>query len=187
MKLKLTMLTVAIAVFGLGTNSAEAHLLRLPDHPKKNHLENRLIQQTENYKHAKYVCNNGKGKHKKWACKAVIWIAKERKETQAALAPKIYTGGTPAQNVALGRIMAASYGWTGYEWEALYALWNHESGWSQYANNPTSDACGIPQRMNDCAEGHDPRVQIAWGLKYIKGRYGSPSAALAHLRTHNYY
>lgn len=188
MKLKLLVLSIVIAVGGSATNTAEAHLVRMPDYPKKNHLQNRLASQTENLKHARYVCRHGGGQHKRWACKARIWISNERKETQRALAPKL-TGGSPAANVALGRHLAAKlYGWTGYEWEALYALWNHESGWSQYADNPDSDACGIPQRMDNCANaGHNPLKQILWGLRYIDGRYGAPSSALSHLRRNNYY
>lgn len=180
---KLVILLVATAAL-LGAAPAQAHLAYKP---KGDSLEHRLKSQERNLAHARYVARHGAGEHRRWAVKAVGWLSKERNETQAALAPKVLTGGTPSQNVALGRVMAAQYGWTGYEWQALYELWNHESGWSQYANNPTSDACGIPQRMNDCAEGYDPRVQIAWGLAYIKGRYGAPSAALGHLRRNNWY
>jgi hypothetical protein len=88
------------------------------------------------------------------------------------------------KNVALGKKMAASYGWTGSNWTALYKLWMGESGWRHWADNPNSDAYGIPQAMSNihketatAAWRNSPEKQIAWGLKYIKGRYGSPSRA----------
>ena len=85
MKLALATLVAALTF----TGTASAHLVRLPDHPKKSPLENRLVQQTENLKHARYVCRNGANAHKRWACKAQAWIMKERRETVAALAPPL--------------------------------------------------------------------------------------------------
>lgn len=88
------------------------------------------------------------------------------------------------KNVALGKKMAAAYGWTGSNWTALYKLWMGESGWRHWADNPNSDAYGIPQAMSNihketatAAWRNSPEKQIAWGLKYIKGRYGTPSKA----------
>ncbi|MGW3153711.1 C40 family peptidase [Streptomyces sp. NPDC001089] len=88
--------------------------------------------------------------------------------------------------VKTGQRMAAEYGWTGSQWAALYKLWTNESGWRWWADNPTSDAYGIPQSLPGSkmsSEGSDwktnPATQIAWGLKYIKGRYGNPSNALS--------
>jgi len=31
------------------------------------------------------------------------------------------------------------------------------------------------------------KTQIRWGLKYIKGRYGSPSNAWSHSESHGWY
>ncbi|MFF1693133.1 C40 family peptidase [Streptomyces sp. NPDC058257] len=88
------------------------------------------------------------------------------------------------KNVALGKKMAAAYGWTGSNWTSLYKLWMGESGWRHWADNPNSDAYGIPQAMSNIhketatsAWRNSPEKQIAWGLKYIKGRYGTPSRA----------
>jgi resuscitation-promoting factor RpfB len=94
-------------------------------------------------------------------------------------------------NQALGRLMAAEapYRWTGGQWSCLAALWVRESGWSAYAANPASDARGIPQDINGWsayAPG-DARAQIAWGLAYIAGRYGSPCAAWSHEQTSSWY
>jgi len=82
--------------------------------------------------------------------------------------------------------MAARYGCgRGTEWASLDALWQKESGWSNTAENPSSGAYGIPQALPPTkmpfaaqkAGGSQPRAQIAWGLSYIKGRYGDPLTA----------
>jgi hypothetical protein len=120
-------------------------------------------------------------------------------QTTAAITTQAYTaftgttgsgaftgGGSAAQNRALGQQMAAARGWTGGEWSALDQLWNAESGWRTTATNPSSGAYGIPQSLpadKMAAAGADwrtnPATQITWGLDYIAGRYGTPSAALA--------
>lgn len=90
--------------------------------------------------------------------------------------------------IQLGHDMAAARGWTGANWDALYSLWMKESGWNPNSANRTSGACGIPQAY-PCSKIKDKSAagQIKWGLDYIKGRYGSPSAAWAHwLRTGSY-
>ena len=95
-------------------------------------------------------------------------------------------GGEPSSaadlaNQALGRAMAAAYGWgAGQQWTALNNIVMAESGWNAYAQNPDSDAAGIAQNINGFGpgyqEGNAPQ-QIAWLLSYIKGRYGTPVAA----------
>ena len=91
---------------------------------------------------------------------------------------------TPAQAQAWASGAAAALGWTGQQWEDLVWLWNHESGWQWDAKNPTSSAYGIPQCLidvhPDCQGSgyHDnARVQMEWGMSYIKQRYGNPSKA----------
>ena len=107
-----------------------------------------------------------------------------------------FAGSAPAAaggNVGLGQLMAARYGWTGGQWNDLYALWQRESGWNNNAQNPTSTAYGIPQFLNStwAAEGYvktsDPAIQIAAGLKYIADRYGSPAGAWAHEMSAGWY
>ena len=88
-------------------------------------------------------------------------------------------------NVALGKQMAEAFrGWGhGGQWDALYQLWQHESGWNNTADNPSSTAFGIPQFLDSTWRGYgvaktsDPGRQIQAGLKYIAGRYGDPSDA----------
>lgn len=103
-------------------------------------------------------------------------------------------GGSPEQNKALAKLLAAPYGWsTGSNWDSLVKLWNRESGWRTTAANP-SGAYGIPQSKPGskmASEGADwktnPATQIRWGLKYIKGRYGSPDNAWAHSQQTGWY
>lgn len=86
-----------------------------------------------------------------------------------------------------------SFGFSTGEMAALDPLWQHESGWSTSAANP-SGAYGIPQALPGskmATAGGDwqtnPATQISWGLSYIKSRYGSPSAAWSFWRSHNWY
>lgn len=87
-------------------------------------------------------------------------------------------------NQAIACAMLPDYGWDVSEMPALVALWDHESGWNEYAQNPSSGAYGIPQalpgsKMATCGDDWEtnPATQICWGLGYIQGRYGSPTAA----------
>lgn len=89
--------------------------------------------------------------------------------------------------VTLGRSLAASYGWqSGSEWSALYTLWDRESHWNPRAMNTTSGACGVPQFV-PCRDWGDTRAQIRDGLRYIEGRYGRPTSALAHSDAYGWY
>jgi hypothetical protein len=102
-------------------------------------------------------------------------------------------GGGSSANQALGRRLAQAYGWGGgSQWSALVELWNRESGWNNMARNPSSGAFGIPQalpatKMPAAAQRGDARSQILWGLRYIRGRYGSPSSALSFHNANNWY
>ncbi len=100
--------------------------------------------------------------------------------------------GNPKGNIALGKKMAAKQGWTGNQWKALYNLWMGESGWDEHADNPSSDAYGIPQAMSNihketatAAWRNSAEKQIAWGIKYIKGRYGNPAKAWSFWNSKN--
>ncbi|RSX54519.1 lytic transglycosylase [Bifidobacterium dolichotidis] len=97
-----------------------------------------------------------------------------------------------AKNYAAGA--AAQYGWTGQQWLDLEKIWERESNWRWYAQNPYSPAYGIPQcyyPQNMAAYGKyyrdDAAAQIDWGLNYIAGRYGSPMKAWVYWQTHNWY
>ena len=79
------------------------------------------------------------------------------------------------------------FGWSERQFPFLNRLWAHESSWNVHAENAYSGAYGIPQAVPGVkmsAAGPDwrtsARTQILWGLRYIKGRYGSPSGAWNH-------
>ncbi len=110
-----------------------------------------------------------------------------------------------SHNQQVGALLAAGYGWGPQQdpaqWDALVKLWDRESGWSNTADtrvthaggdnaDSTVFAYGIPQARPydkmpqpgwppDKGGQADPHAQIAWGLAYIRGRYGSPSGAWA--------
>lgn len=102
------------------------------------------------------------------------------------------SGLSGPQSFALSQM--SKYGWDKGEFDALVTLWTKESGWNYQAKNPSSGAYGIPQALpasKMASAGADymtnANTQIKWGLGYIKGRYGSPSKALAFHLKHNWY
>jgi hypothetical protein len=123
------------------------------------------------------------------------------------------TGGSASANQKIAKGLMAKYGWSSSaDWNALVNLWNQESGWNNKAKNPSSGAYGIAQALGhaesaslaDNQKGDNyPNAyrsanpapwgssnsgeQISWGLSYIKGTYGSPSAAWAHETSAGWY
>jgi hypothetical protein len=97
-------------------------------------------------------------------------------------------GAGQYQKYAL-KVMQQKYGWDASELNALIELWNRESNWNPEADNPTSSAAGIAQKMTSIHGPIEPTAegQINWGLEYIAGRYGSPSAALQWHNRNNWY
>jgi hypothetical protein len=91
----------------------------------------------------------------------------------------------------------------GREWADWVSLWNRESGWNNLAKNPSSGAFGIAQALghgvagsagkygnqypSKAANDGNALAQIQWGIKYIAGTYGSPSAAWAHEQAQGWY
>lgn len=78
--------------------------------------------------------------------------------------------------------------WGEGQWSAMYLLIMSESGFNPNIYNASSGACGIFQAL-PCSKmgGMEINNQIAWGVNYIKDRYGTPSNAWAfHLRM-NWY
>lgn len=86
--------------------------------------------------------------------------------------------------------LLGSYGWSG-KWDSLLTLWQHESGWRWWADNPSSDAYGIPQALPGSKMGAgwktDAAAQVRWGMKYIKSRYGDPDKAWNFWQKNHWY
>ena len=81
---------------------------------------------------------------------------------------------------------------------AMWAAWNavamRESGWNQYARNPSSGAYGIPQALPPGKMGpaanppqSNPAAQISWMIGYIQSRYGNPIGAYNHEQAFGWY
>ena len=85
-------------------------------------------------------------------------------------------------------------GWSINDYNNLVKLWQKESNWNAKARNKRSGACGIPQAL-PCSKmkkyGKDYKtnckVQINWGLNYIKKRYKTPTKAWKHFQRKRWY
>lgn len=101
--------------------------------------------------------------------------------------------GTSGSNEAVMQQVAATFGWTGSEWTALYNVEMAEAGFSLTAQN-ASGAYGMAQFINGPSEyaqygGNSTTAagQATAMCNYIKQRYGTPSAAWAHEQTFHWY
>ncbi|MBD3689991.1 G5 domain-containing protein [Nanchangia anserum] len=97
-----------------------------------------------------------------------------------------------AQQIALA--LLPEFGFGADQFTCLQTLWNHESGWTLTATNPSSGAYGIPQALPGskmASAGADwrtnPATQIRWGLGYIAQRYSTPCGALAAWNSKGWY
>jgi len=101
---------------------------------------------------------------------------------------------SPAGAQASARTMLAERGWGDDQFQCLVSLWNKESGWNYQAQNRSSGAYGIPQALPGskmASAGADwqtnAATQVAWGLGYISGRYGTPCGAWGHSQSSGWY
>ncbi|MBZ4488399.1 lytic transglycosylase domain-containing protein [Microbacterium sp. cx-55] len=129
---------------------------------------------------------------------AAAAAAKPASSGSSAPLPAPSGGGSgdnsPAGAQATARGMLAGYGWGDDQFGCLVSLWNKESGWNYRASNGGSGAYGIPQALPGskmASAGADwqtnAATQIAWGLGYISGRYGSPCGAWSHSQSVGWY
>ncbi|WP_349428670.1 phospholipase [Microbacterium sp. LWS13-1.2] len=129
------------------------------------------------------------------AAAAAAAAAAEAQRQAEAAAAALAAANTPDGAKATARQMAAShYGWGDGEFSCLESLWNKESGWNYQAYNSGSGATGIPQSLpgNKMASAgadwqSNAKTQIAWGLGYIAGSYGTPCAAWGHSQATDWY
>ena len=100
----------------------------------------------------------------------------------------------PGSAQAIAYDMVHARGWGDDQFACLVALWNRESGWRVNAYNRSSGAYGIPQALPGSKMGSagadwetNAATQIAWGLGYIGGRYGTPCGAWGHSQSTGWY
>lgn len=123
------------------------------------------------------------------------WYRKNRKKIEASKTAEMLRRINPSakQNKAYGKQMNELKGWAAC-WPSLEQLWERESSWNERAQNPYSGAYGIPQALPPeklASAGADWRTssptQIAWGLSYIKARYGDPCKAWRFWQANHWY
>jgi resuscitation-promoting factor RpfB len=80
------------------------------------------------------------------------------------------------------------------QFRCIFTLFMYESGWRTRAYNRSSGAYGIPQALPGikmARAGKDwrtnPITQVKWGIRYIRGRYGSACNALRHFYNYGWY
>ena len=91
-------------------------------------------------------------------------------------------------------LVIQKYHWSLKDYNNLVKLWDRESHWNAKSYNKRTGSCGIPQ-ATPCSKmkkyGKDYKtnckVQIKWGLKYIKKRYKTPTKAWKHFKKTRWY
>jgi hypothetical protein len=83
------------------------------------------------------------------------------------------------------------YKWGSKQYNCLHRLWHKESKWKVRAGNVNGGPYGIPQAYPGKKMGKGWKTshvtQINWGLRYIKGRYGTPCKAEGHSKRIGWY
>lgn len=162
---------------------------------KEEDLSNIINTKKEAYE-AEQARLRAEAEAKERARKAAEEKARREKEQSTTTAQSSSSGsyGLSDYQAYAKDLVINTYGWSEYDFECLVKLWNRESGWNPNSHNSSSGAHGIPQSLpasKMASEGADyytnGYTQIRWGLKYIKGRYGSPSAAWAHSQSKGWY
>lgn len=115
-------------------------------------------------------------------------------------APNVTAAGgkanmTPTEAQAYAKSILPKYGFTPDQFHDLILLWDRESSWRMNAENVGSGAYGIPQADPDGGQGiansasyrNNAMIQIQWGLKYIKQRYGTITNAWEHELANGWY
>jgi hypothetical protein len=138
---------------------------------------------------------------------ALVTRSDRRQSTDPLKADLLAIGGSATTNAltrtedlsdedprTVARALLAEFGFGEDQFGCLDSLWERESHWNVYADNPSSSAYGIPQALPGSkmsSAGPDwatnPVTQIRWGLGYIEDRYGSPCGAWGHSQSHGWY
>ena len=131
--------------------------------------------------------------HAQWRREIARWSERARAHNRRHRAEPIRrcdrTSGMP-RSVCAGLVAAGRRkGRVGWATDpALHELLRRESTWNPRAVNPSSGACGLWQFV-PCRWETLPSVetQSVAGFRYIRSRYGSPAAALAHHNRRGWY
>ncbi|MCD0451439.1 lytic transglycosylase domain-containing protein [Actinocorallia sp. API 0066] len=133
---------------------------------------------------------------KEAARKKAEWYKKNKAKIDAKIAAEKLAklpNPTAEQNLDAGEKLNAAKGWQAC-WPALKILWTKESNWNERADNPWSDAYGIPQalpgsKMASAGPNWETNAttQIVWGLSYIGARYGDPCKAWGFWQRNHWY
>ena len=78
-------------------------------------------------------------------------------------------------------------GWSIEDYNNLVKLWNKESNWRVKAKNGKYYGICQTKKSNYGKKYNDYKVQINWGLKYIKKRYKNPTNAWKHFKKKRWY
>jgi phage protein D len=120
--------------------------------------------------------------------------AEEKAARARALANRGYEPGVNDPKEIARQILTNKFGYGSNQFDCFNNIIMRESKWDINATNPSSGAYGIPQALPGskmASEGGDwrtnPATQIIWGIKYMKGRYGSPCAAWSFKSSHGWY
>ena len=106
-------------------------------------------------------------------------------------------GGDPATNAALAKKLFPKWA-SGINWTDWNNVAMRESGWNQFATNPSSGAYGIPQALPftkmpkaawpaSAGGSSNPTAQIDWMAGYMSSVYGGPQGAWAHEQAYGWY
>lgn len=85
------------------------------------------------------------------------------------------------------------FGWGAGEWSAFDQLITKESNWDPTAKNPSSTAYGLGQFLDTTgaeypgSRSSNPVAQLIATMQYVRNKYGTPSAAWAFHKSHNWY
>jgi hypothetical protein len=135
-----------------------------------------------------------------YAVNEMIAYVKAQLAAQAAAAASSAGGpggGDPSANAALAKKLFPQWA-GGIDWTDWNNVAMRESGWNQFADNPSSGAYGIPQALPytkmpkaawpaSAGGSSNPTAQIDWMASYMSGQYGGPVGAWAHEEAYGWY
>lgn len=172
---------MAVALGGIGSPSANAHLIAKPaDKTTKARYE----AQTKNLAHARYVCKHGANRHGWWACKAEKWLTRESSETRA----KLYAQSTDWRGYLLRLVGPAIYRGCALplisrESGGVVTKWNYQGSGAYGLGQALPASKMAPYGADYMTNGV---TQIRWMNAYVR-RYGGWCGANAFQLRNNWY